>query len=290
MAQRNNLERALGGNPVNPDQGSPAPAVEDNSTTAFSFVTPTDFVDLPSKGRFYGEGHPLHGSDTVEIRHMTAKEEDILTSESFLKKGVAVDRLLQSVIVNKQIKVTDLLLGDKNALIMATRITGFGAGYETRIKCPGCDDICNHTFNLQELELDTAQELPESATLLPSGHFEVALEIGTTTVTVELKLLTGADENSWTARKAKQKKMNLPESPITNQLHMIIQGVNGMSDPNSIAQFIDVLPASASRKLRATYDKVVPDVDLTQEFTCDNCLHEGRIGVPLGVDFFWPNV
>ena len=129
MAQRNNLERALGANPVNPDQGSPAVAAGGTSGDLFSFVTPTTFVDLPSKGRFYGEAHPLHQSDTIEIRHMTAKEEDILTSEALLKKGIAVDRMLQSVVVDKRIKVRDLLVGDKNAMIIASRITGFGPQY-----------------------------------------------------------------------------------------------------------------------------------------------------------------
>ena len=288
MAQRNNLERALGGNPVNPDQGTPAAATQDSSTT-FSFVTPTDFVDLPSKGRFYGEGHPLHQCETVEIRHMTAKEEDILTSESFLKKGVAVDRLLQAVIVDKNIKLKELLIGDKNAIIMATRVTGFGPLYETKIRCPSCAEQTDHSFNLDELDLSSGEELPSNVTLLSNGNFEIDLKVGKSSFKVEVQLLTGADESAWTAKKAKQKKMKLPEAPITSQLKMIIVGVNDITDGSLVEQFIESLPVTASRAIRTVYDEVMPNVDLTQDFECVECGHEGRIDVPLNVDFFWPD-
>ena len=99
----------------------------DNSG-GFSFVVPTEFVELPSQGRYYPEGHPLHGEDTIEIRHMTAKEEDILTSRTLLKKGVALDRVLQNVIVNKQISAESMLVGDRNAAIIAMREIGRGNG------------------------------------------------------------------------------------------------------------------------------------------------------------------
>ena len=288
MAQRNNLERALGGNPAATDQGSPAPTQTTATTSqTFSFVTPTDFVDLPSKGKSYGEGHPLHNVETIGIRHMTAKEEDILTSESLLKKGLAVDRMLQSVVVDKSIKIKDLLIGDKNALIMASRVTGFGPHYETKISCPTCSKMVNHSFNLNELELEEEGNLPDNVTLLENGNFEVNLE--NIDFKVQIKLLTGADEAKWTATKEKRKKMKLPEAAITDQLKMIIVAVNDVADKGLIKQFIDALPARASREIRASYDRVMPNVDLTQEFTCEECDHEGRIAVPLTADFFWPD-
>ena len=283
MAQRNNLDRL--GAPV-PDQGSPAPT-KSNDLETFSFVTPTDFVDLPSKGRFYGERHPLHQTETIEIRHMTAKEEDILTSESLLKKGLAVDRMLQSVIVDKKIKVQDLLIGDKNAIIMASRVTGFGPDYQTRISCPACDVAVEHSFNLEGLDLITSDDLPSNTKLLENGNFEIDLE--TLDFTVEIRLLTGADEERWSASKGKKKKLKLPDSAITDQLKLIITAVNGVTDSSLIAQFIEALPTRASREVRSTYDTVMPNVDLNQDFACEECGHEGRIGVPLTADFFWPD-
>ena len=287
MAQRNNLERALGANPVNPDQGSPAVATGGTSGDLFSFVTPTTFVDLPSKGRFYGEEHPLHQSDTVEIRHMTAKEEDILTSEALLKKGIAVDRMLQSVVVDKRIKVRDLLVGDKNAMIIASRITGFGPQYDTHIGCPACGETVENSFNLEELDLADKTEIPENVKLLENGNFEIHLKA--IDFVIELRLLTGVDETKFAAGREKRKKLKLPDAHITDQLKLIISAVNGITDPSLIKQFIEAVPTIASREIRNTYEAVMPNVDLNQEFTCPECDHEGRIAVPLTVDFFWPD-
>jgi hypothetical protein len=286
MAQRNNLERALGGkDPVVPDQGSPAATQTGGDT--FSFVTPTAFVELPSQGRFYGEGHGLHNAETIEIRHMTAKEEDILTSEALLKKGVAVDRMIQSVLVDKTIKVTDLLVGDKNAIIIASRITGFGPHYETKITCPACTSTIDHSFNLEELDLVDQGELPENVTLLPNGNFEIHLS--SIDFTVQVRLLTGLDETRWTAAKEKKKKLKLPDSNVTDQLKLILTNVGGFEDGDHIKQFIDAVPTTTSREIRSAYESVMPNIDLNQDFTCTECSYDGRIGVPLTADFFWPD-
>ena len=121
---RNNEDR-LGTKSIDGD--TPPQTREAHSGASFSFSTPTEFVELPSGGRFYPQEHPLHGKGEIEIRHMTAKDEDILTSETLIKKGIAVERLLQNVIVDKSIDVASLLVGDKNALVIATRVTGYGA-------------------------------------------------------------------------------------------------------------------------------------------------------------------
>ena len=90
---------------------------------------PTEIVELPSKGHFYINGHPL-SSGKVEIKYMTAKEEDILTSENLIRQGTVIDKLLESLIVDKSIKVDDLLTGDKNALMVASRILAYGKDYD----------------------------------------------------------------------------------------------------------------------------------------------------------------
>ena len=116
---------------------SPAPHVTQNEQL-LSFTRPTEFVDLPSKGLLYPVGHPLHGVETLEIKYMTAKEEDILTSKTLIRKGLVIDRLIRSVLVDQTIDPDDILIGDKNALILAIRITGYGESYETEISCPAC--------------------------------------------------------------------------------------------------------------------------------------------------------
>ena len=121
-----NRDRLGGGRP--PDADSPPPNVmQDNQTEGFSFVVPTDFVELPSQGKYYPENHPLHGQESIEIKQMTAKEEDILTSRTLLRKGIALDRVLQSVILNKNVNTDSMLVGDRNAIIVAMRIAGFGS-------------------------------------------------------------------------------------------------------------------------------------------------------------------
>ena len=122
-------------------------------TQTLDFSTPTELVDLPSKGRFYPEGHPLHGQETVEIKFTTAKDEDILTSPSLLKKGIAIDRLIQNVILNKDINVSTLLSGDKSAIMIASRINGFGAEYKTKVTCPSCEEQSEATFDLDALAI-----------------------------------------------------------------------------------------------------------------------------------------
>ena len=94
-----------------------------------NYEFPTETVDLPSKGHFYFQGHPL-SSGKVELKYMTAKEEDILTSQNLIQQGTVIDVLLESLIVDKSIKVEDLLVGDKNALMVAARVLGYGADYE----------------------------------------------------------------------------------------------------------------------------------------------------------------
>ena len=125
---------------------SPAPTQQ---TGQLNFVLPTEFVELPSKGKFYKEGHPLRNQQTVEIKQMTAKEEDILTSQSLLKQGVAIDRFIQSILV-QDIDVDSLLVGDKNAILIAARMSGYGDTYETGVTCPACGTVSEIPVSLGE--------------------------------------------------------------------------------------------------------------------------------------------
>ena len=213
MSARNNEER-LG--IKNPDADAPVEALSENDS--FSFVTPTEFVDLPSEGKYYPEGHPLNGVNSVEIRYMTAKDEDILTSQTLLKRGIAIERLLQNIIVDKTIKIDELLVGDKNALIVAARITGYGEGYDINITCPVCSVSSPHTVDLSELRTnyvsdDILKEFDVEKT--SNGTFIVSLP--KSKVNVEVKLLNGRDERQLSARSEQRKKHNLAEATLTDQ-------------------------------------------------------------------------
>jgi len=259
--------------------------VEEVPTPPISFSTPTEFVDLPSKGIYYLEGHPLCGKDTVEIRYMTARDEDILTSRSLLKKGVAIDRLLQNILIDKTIKVDELLVGDKNALIIAARITGYGANYQTKMMCPACGSHGRNTFDLENIGMaDT--EIPPEVDKTSNGTFVVTTP--RTKTQVELKLLTGADEKKLAKAIAMKKKKKLPESALTDQLRLTIASVGGAKEPNMINLFIGSLPASDARYIRDIYAKLMPNVDMKQDFECVECGYEQEMEVPFTTDFFWP--
>ena len=280
---RNNQDR-LGALP-----GGESPPIQqsEQSEQTLQFVTPTEFVDLPSKGRFYPSGHPLHNVEVIEIRHMTAKDEDTLTSRSLLKKGIAIDRFLQNIVVNRTIKVEDLLVGDKNALIIASRITGYGAEYDASISCPSCTTSVQFSFNLEECQafpLDRHREVGVHET--NDGTF--IIHVDKTDVDVEVKLLTSRDEAYLLQLADKKRRKKLPETTLTDQFRRFIVSVNGQSDPNYIESFIQHMPARDSRKIRVTYQGVIPNIDMNHDFVCSECSYEGEVNVPFGANFFWP--
>tara|TARA_R110002096_G_scaffold212088_1_gene399397 strand:+ start:18 stop:878 length:861 start_codon:yes stop_codon:yes gene_type:complete len=283
---RNNEDR-LGMNGA--DGEAPPQTREAQSGASFSFSTPTEFVELPSRGRYYPEKHPLHGKEEVEIRHMTAKDEDILTSETLIKKGIAVDRLLQNVLVDKGIAAADMLVGDKNALVVATRITGYGPEYNTQLNCPSCFKTVAYSFDLDlgKLYGATEEDIREhEMTMVSPGVFE--MEVPISKAMVGVRLMTGRDEDYLIKLSESKKKQKLPEAPLTDQLRRMIVSVNGDSSNEVINDFVNHMPARDSRYLRAKYYKVVPDIDLAQEFECASCGHAQELEVPFTVDFFWP--
>jgi len=284
MARKRNSERF--GAPTPENISSPAVATA-TSADLFSFVTPTDFVDLPSKGLFYPENHPLADVDTVEIRHMTAKEEDILTSESLLKKGLAIDRLLESIFLDKSIKADNLLIGDKNALLIAARITGYGPIYDTTVKCPSCREVNNKVFNLEEISTMDASEIPEDVEMNDGGNFIFPLP--KSGATIEVRLLTSKDERMLVETTEKKKKLKLPDSRSTDLLKLVIVAVNNHTTPDALAQFIEQMPLQDVKHLRKIYEKIKPDVNITYDFECNHCSHEGEVMMPLTAQFFWPN-
>ena len=263
----------------------PAPAAAEVSNT-LDFSTPTEIVDLPSRGKFYSEAHPLHNQETIEIKYMTAKDEDILTSPTLLKKGLAVDRFLQNIVLNKRINVNSLLTGDKNAILVASRINGFGADYTTKVTCPACATVSENTFDLTEVQEYYGDNF-EDYDISPTEHGNFVVKLPRTGFEVEVRLLTSKDENELAAKMQQNKKRSAHETNLTDQLRKIIVSVNGIEELKTINQFIAHLPAFDSRYLRAAYLKMVPGLDMTQYFTCDACGFEKEVDIPLTVDFFW---
>tara|TARA_R100000458_G_C8263831_1_gene239124 strand:+ start:820 stop:1674 length:855 start_codon:yes stop_codon:yes gene_type:complete len=273
------------GSPLAPDE-MPPPQQLIQEKEKLSFVVPTEIVDLPSKGQFYPEGSPLHGVESLEIRHMTAKDEDILVNRSFITKGVVLDRLLQSVMVDKSVDVNDLLVGDKNALLVAARITGYGPDYTTKVLCPACGSISENVFDLSDIANNDIDCADFDAQQTSSGTF--LLTLPKSQVEVEVRPFTGRDEKNILSSNKMRKKNKLPELGMTDQMKRYIVSVNGDDSKAAIADFVEVMPAIDSRHLRMTYKNLIPNVDLAQHFECPECSHEQEMEVPFSTDFFWP--
>ena len=253
----------------------------------FAFVVPTEFVELPSRGQYYPDGHPLHKCGTLEIKQMTAKEEDLLTSRTLLKKGVALDRVLKSLIVDKNINTDTLLIGDRNAIIVAARCSAYGNVYETNITCPVCNTPQDYSFDLHEAEVYVGQDYENfDVTSNNDGTFNMVLP--KTEVEVTFRLLVGTDEKRMLDAAAK-KKNGLYENVVTTQLGNIVVAVNGDDSPQAVQYLIENIPSMDSRHLRLANKLATPNIDLTQNFSCNECDYEADMEVPLTADFFWPD-
>jgi len=275
----------LGG--VQQQDTSPPVQAMNEDAGGFSFVVPTEFVELPSGGKYYPPGHPLHGEPAIEIKQMTAKEEDMLTSRTLLKKGVAIDRVISSLIVNKAIDANSLYIGDRNAIIVATRVSGYGNDYSTKVTCPACGANQTYSFDLNDASVFTGDpDNTMSVTDKQNGTFEVTLP--RTNVVVTFKLLTGVDEKRL-LRGAETDKKQRQEHAVTRQLASLIVAVNGDQSVDATRYLIENMPSSDSRHLRLAYKSTAPNIDMTQHFECSECDHEQDMEVPLSADFFWPD-
>lgn len=290
MSERNNLDRIA---PPSSDQTQgtvPQAEFSPQQSQGLQFTVPTEFVDLPSKGKYYPEGHPLKDKTSVEIKFMTAKEEDILASTVLIKKGIVFDRLLQSILVDR-FDPNDLLIGDKNAILVASRINGYGHEYQTEVKCPACSSTSKFSFDLSDLKTrmisNDYYKQDIGAIETERGTFKIHFE--RIDKTVEVKPMTGHDEKRLTYMINAKSKNNIEESLVTDTLKSYIVSVDGETSRNAINSFVDSLPARESRSLRTAYKNIVPRVEISSHYSCANCGHEQELEVPLNTDFFWPN-
>jgi len=237
------------------------------------FKIPTEIVELPSKGLLYPEGNPL-AEGKVEMKYMTAKEEDILTNQAYIKQGVVLDKLLQSLIVTK-INYDDLIIGDKNALMVAARVLGYGKDYDFVY-----DD------ESYVVDLSTIENKPFDESLIKKGTNEFTYTLPNSGNLITFKILTAGDDKKIDAELAGLKKINKDSSPeLSTRLKYIITSVNSDREAKTVREFVDNhLLARDSRLLREYIRKVQPDVDLT---FISNSGEE--VAIPINLSFFWPD-
>lgn len=238
------------------------------------FDFPTETVELPSKGLLYPASNPL-SSGTVVIKYMTAREEDILTNRSYLEKGIVLDKLLKAVIVS-EVNLDDLLLGDKNAILLATRILGYGKDYSFNY---GDEEIT--------VDLSAVDSKPLNEKLIEKGINEFSFNLPNSEIPIKFKILTHGDEKKISNELEGLKKINPTEThELTTRLKYIITEVNGSRTSKDIRDFISKhLLARDSRALREYIKQVQPDMNLT--FFPDG--KTKAVGIPIESSFFWPD-
>jgi len=247
------------------------------------FMFPTEEVTLPSKGLIYPPENPL-SKGVVEMKYMTAKEEDILTNESYIKKGTVIDKLLQSLIVTP-INYDDLVIGDKNALLVASRVLGYGKDYTFKVKNKQGEDE-EHTIDLTELE---DKELQEEF-LLEKGKNEFEFTLPTTKKVITFKLLNTRDERKIDAEVKSLKQTTKVENLLTTRLKHMILSVDGDYETKTIRDFVDnQFLSKDTRAFRDYLAKIQPDVDMKITLEMEDGDVKEDIQLPIGITFLWPD-
>jgi len=242
------------------------------------FSLPTEMVELPYKGLLYPEDSPL-SSGMIEMKYMTAKEEDLLTNQNYIRSGTVIDKLMKSLIVDKTINYKDILIGDKNALMFAARVLSYGKDYEFMY------DGIEQTVDLSTLELKYIDE-----DKVTGRANEFTFKLPSTDNTVTYKLLTHGDEFNIESEIAGLKKIHKGTSPeSTTRLKRMITSVNGSREVKDIREFVDnYLLARDARALRAEYQEVQPDIIMKAEVR-NQAGGEEDVDIPINLNFFWPD-
>ena len=252
-------------------------------STSSDLTFPTEILELPSKGLVYPSDNPL-SSGKIEIKMMSAKEEDILTNPNLLKKGIAVDKMLESLIVDKSINFDDIVVGDRNALIFAVRRLAYGDTYgPLDIKCPACNSQNKITIDISQFD---DKVISEDVDKVDVNEFVYKLPFAKLEIT--FKLLNGLDERNIQIEIDKMKKVK--SADLSTRLKYMILSVQGNRDISAIRDFVDNRMVSRDTLAFRKYLKQIsPDIDATFPFECEECSHEERSGVPMTVHFFWPD-
>mgnify|MGYP003650246755 FL=1 len=248
---------------------------------------PTEIIDLPSGGILYPEGSPL-SEGKVEIKYMTAKEEDILTSQNLIKNGTVIDVLLRNLIVSP-INYNDLLVGDKNAIMIAARVLAYGKQYEVELTSP-TGDKQKEVVDLTQFE---AKDIDPN--IFTNGENKFEFKLPASKRTIEFRLLTHGDEgkiqSEIKANKKSRNRINGVSPELSTRLKYMIVSIDGEYDRMAISKFVEnEFLSRDSLAFREYMNNISPDIDLTYKYYGETDGQEHEITLPMTVQFFWPRV
>jgi hypothetical protein len=247
------------------------------------FKFPTEQIDLPSKGLIYPPESPL-SKGVIEMKYMTAKEEDILSNSNFIKQGIVIDKLLQAMVITP-IDYNELLNGDKNAILIAARILGYGKDYEFMFTDPKTGVI-----EKASADLTTLKEKEIDETLFTPGKNEFNFQLPFSKVTVTFKLLSHGDENKIEKEVKGLSKINAQGSyDVSTRLKHTIIAVNSDRDTATVRDFVDNMLARDIRPLRDYINNIMPDLNMKVDVVKSNGDVVEDVDLPIGINFFWPD-
>lgn len=243
----------------------------------------TFFLELPTKGRFYPDNHPFHDKETIEIKMMTTKEEEILTNPSYVEKEMTVEKLLESIVLEEGFEVNEIFETDKLAILIGARIDAYGEDYPAIIACGGCEKEYTFNINLKEVIGNVRESDIEK-----TDKNSLIIEVPKSKKVIEFRLLLPSEIASIERTVEKMKKLNINTSLMTEFYKRIILSIDGETNRDNIGQFIDNLKIMDSRFLSAAYYKSLPTLNTVFKSACAHCGQEQEGGMPIQANFFFP--
>jgi hypothetical protein len=248
---------------------------------------PIEIIELPSKGKLYSKDNPL-SKGTLELKYMTAREEDILASQNLIRKGVVLDKLFEAVVVQEGVNIDDIFVGDKNAILLATRVLGYGKDYNVEVTDPFTGELQKVTIDLAAVQIKEV----DFSKLNSENVYEFVLPQSKTPI--KFRLLTHKDEVNINAEiqalKRLQKDKDGASHEISTRLRHMIVEVDGNAERGFINKWVmNQLRSIDSRELRNYVKEISPDVELKFEFTSDLTGETEALDIPFGASFFYPS-
>lgn len=262
--------------PANPGAGEPHPADD-------LYAPPVSSVRLPSAGRTYPPESPLYLTEAVDIKAVTAKEEDILGSKVLIQKGIVMTALMRACITNRLIDPDKMLVGDRNAVLVSIRVSAYGSKYVCKVTCPECAETCEHAFDLGRLALKGLGAQPADG----PGSNSFLFKLPVTGRSVKFRLMDADAVAKLDADTEAIRKKGSDRS-VTLRLMSQVTWMEGV-EAKDMAKALSNLPARDSRALRTYMDDIAPGVDMEQDFECQSCGKVSTVDIPIGLDFFWPS-
>ncbi len=289
--RRLNIPQQKNIQPTTKEPQIPPQPFQESNPFGLSFVVPTEMVKLPSKGNFYEEGNPLRGVTEIEVKSMTAAEEDILINDSYVQQGTVFDRLIDSIVMTAGVTSQDMMDCDKIAVLMSARKTGYGDLVTFDVACGNCSTQYPMEVSLTQMMEDS---LGDSSENIDNQDWQVdestntySFKLPVTGLDINIRILTPSDLKALEASQDQKQRLNLPFNETLEFLRLAIVSAQGIDDRTSINKLVEILPAADARKIRLVHNLNLPKVSSVKVTTCPNCGNTEEKEVPFSLGWFW---